>query len=123
MGKENNVEMVRYMANVLLKMSGADVVAPAELKDRIVKRFITEGPGKKVQMEFESFTEVLNTMSPKEQEAIIAALAFTVLKPSTFRKINDMSVGIIKEHLDYIKEHPEYRQLPNPDNLEDLMGI
>lgn len=123
MAKENNAEMARYMANVLLKMSGADVVAPAELKDRIVKRFITEGPGKKVQMEFESFTEVLNTMSPKEQEAIIAALTFTILRPSAFRKINDMSIDIIKEHLDYIKEHPEYSQRPSEEDLTDILGF
>ena len=122
MEKKNN-EMAIQMADFLLKISGADVVAPAELKDRIVKRFITEGPGKKVQKEFESITEVLSTMSPKEQEAIITALAFTMLKPSAFEHISTLSVDMIKEHLDYMGEHPEYRQMPEKEDLKDLMGI
>lgn len=124
--KEKNTEIARYIANFILKMAGADVVAPAELKDRIVKRFITEGPGKKVQKEFESFAEVLNTMSQKEQEAVIAALAFTLLKPSAYKNISDISGNIVLEHMEYIKEHPEYKQMPdvnNSEDLENLLGI
>ena len=121
--EEKNSNMARQMADFLLKISGADVVAPAELKDKIVKRFITEGPGKKVQKEFESITEVLSTMSSKEQEAVITALAFPMLKPSAFGHISTLSVDITKERLNYIGEHPEYRQMPEEEDLKDLMEI
>lgn len=124
--KNNNIEIGRSIGNFLLKMAGADIVAPAELKDRIVRRLITEGPGRKVQKEFECLAEVLNTMSPKEQETVIAALVFTLLKPSAYKKISYMSDNIVAELLDYIKEHPEYKQMPdvnNSEDLEDLLGI
>ena len=106
------------VAMMLLMASGADIVAPKELRRKTVKQLHLE--------ENDSFKACFNALNDAENRAekaaIIKALAIAVLTPSQIVKTADFLHVSIKEHLNFLTEHPEFRQAPL-DPIEALVRL
>lgn len=104
--EKTNSDGARRVALMLLMASGADIVAPKELRRRTVKQLHLE--------ENDSFKACFNALNDAENRAekaaIIKALAIAVLTPSQIIKTSDFLHDSIKNHLQFLTEHPELRQ-------------
>ena len=116
--EKTNSDGARRVALMLLMATGADIVAPKELRRRTVKQLHLE--------ENDSFKTCFNALNDAgnraEKAAIIKALAIAVLTPSQIVKTSAFLYDSVKEHVQFLTEHPEFRQEPL-DPIEALVRL
>ena len=105
---------------VLLMSSGADIVAPKEVKDSKLEVLGLTG---EEGFEYEAVAKILNNIVPYKRVNVLKAAIATTLTPSEMMEVVDDARESIKRILEYMKDHPESREEINPASaLKKMLG-
>lgn len=115
--KMSKAEALSGIGKVLLKATGADIVAPAKMRKEIVECFkVEENP------DFITINEAFNKIASEDDKVnILQAIFLTHLRPTQMMHFYDViSVGI-EGILKHVSKFPEYRNKGGMDEiLEDF---
>ena len=118
--KKGEVEGMNMFLRVLLVSSGADIVAPKEVKDSKLEVLGLTG---EEGFEYEAIAKILNNIVPYKRVNVLKAAIATTLTPSEMMEVVDDARESVKSILEYTKDHPESREEINPVSaLKKMLG-
>jgi hypothetical protein len=118
--KKGKVEGMNMFLRVLLMSSGADIVAPKEVKDSKLEVLGLTG---EEGFEYEAVAKILNNIVPYKRVNVLKAAIATTLTPSEMMEVIDDTRESVKSILEYTKDHPESREEINPSSaLKKMLG-
>ena len=109
MGKKN--DNLGKFAFIMLMASGADIIAPKELRRQAI-----EALGLEDSDEFTAVDKELQQVkNPEDQLNIIKALILTRLTPTQMISLHDTIHSGVTATVEYLSDHPEERgEAPSP---------
>lgn len=118
--KKETVEGMNMFLRVLLMSSGADIVAPKEVKDSKLEVLGLTG---EEGFEYEAVAKILNNTVPYKRVNVLKAAIATTLTPSEMMEVVDDARESVKSILEYTKDHPELREKISPSSaLKKMLG-
>lgn len=118
--KKETAEGMNMFLRVLLMSSGADIVAPKEVKDSKLEVLGLTG---EEGFEYEAVAKILNNIVPYKRVNVLKAAIATTLTPSEMMEVVDDARESIKSILEYTKDHPESREKVDPTSaLKKMLG-
>lgn len=102
------------IALIMLMASGADIVAPKELKRQTIEALELED-----NSNFASVEECLKQVKNQDEKlTIIKGIILTHLTPSQMISLYDVIRTGLEANLEYLKDHPEERgEVPDPETV------
>lgn len=102
------------IALMMLMASGADIVAPKELKRQAIEALELEN-----NSNFTSVDECLKQVKNQDEKlTIIKGIILTHLTPSQMISLHNIIHTGVNANLDYISDHPEERgEAPDPETV------
>ena len=113
MEQTSNEGMSKLML-MMLMASGADIVAPKELRSQAIEALKLENNSK-----FASIDESLKGVKNQDEKfAIIQGIILTHLTVSQMMSMHDVIHAGVAANLEYLKDHPEERgEAPDPEDV------
>ena len=107
-------EGMSKIAQMMLMASGADIVAPKELKRQAIEALELED-----NSNFASVEECLKQVNNQDEKlTIIKGIILTHLTPSQMISLYDAIHTGVAANLEYLKDHPEERgKAPDPETV------
>jgi hypothetical protein len=99
--------MLASLAKMMLVTSGANIVAPKEVKEECLKRNGLSGDD---GYEYEAVAKILNNVSAEKRVKILQAAIATTITPSQMLAVRDEIHEGLKTILEYVREHPECKK-------------
>ena len=102
------------IALMMLMASGADIVAPKELKRQTIEALELEN-----NSNFTGVDEDLKQVENQDEKlTIIKGIILTHLTPSQMISLHDVIHTGVQANLEYLKDHPEERgKAPDPETV------
>lgn len=102
------------IALMMLMASGADIVAPKELKRQAIEALELEN-----NSNFTGVDEDLKQVKNQDEKlTIIKGIILTHLTPSQMISLHNIIHAGVKANLEYLKDHPEERgEAPDPETV------
>lgn len=102
------------IALMMLMASGADIVAPKELKRQAIEALELED-----NSNFTGVEECLKQVKNQDEKlTIIKGIILTQLTPSQMISLHDVIHTGVTTNLEYLKDHPEERgEAPDPETV------
>lgn len=104
---ENKQSMLASFAKMMLVTSGADIVAPKEVKEEYLKRNGLSGDD---GYEYEAVAKILNNVSTEKRVKILQAAVVTTVTPTQMLAARDAIQEGLKLILEYVRKHPECKE-------------
>ena len=118
--EKEKVEGMDMFLRMLLMSSGADIVAPKEVKDRKLESLGLTG---EEGFEYEAVAKILNNIAPYKRVNVLRAAIATTLTPSEMLKVQHDIRENVSSILEYTKDHPESREKVDPTSaLKKMLG-
>lgn len=111
--KENKQTMLTSLTKMMLVTSGADIVAPKEVKEEYLKRNGLSGDD---SYEYEAVAKILNNVSAEKRTRILQAAIVTTITPTQILAVRDAAQEGLKLIIEYVREHPECREKVDCEN-------
>lgn len=107
-------EGMSKIALMMLMASGADIVAPKELKRQAIEALELEN-----NSNFTGVDEDLKQVKNQDEKlTIIKGIILTHLTPSQMISLHDVIHTGVTANLEYLKDHPEERgEAPDPETV------